>query len=260
MKPIFSNGISKVFKLLVFELVHGFNFGGFNYFYLSGLSIWHNNWQYNIFKVICIILLHNNVSFLTWGLHHSLMTRSELLFDSVTYCISLWTAHTRGFFMMYQRKTYLEIMDFINSRPFVKDDPKYFELRRLHFKSNFYSTMPYVLILQLNVWAFNLIPIIAGKRIFGLPLYYGESIDFDNNALAYYPIYLISVLSLTMTGGLIMNISTFTSSLFNFLANEFKILGLTYDEIFEGKIEEKSFDTIHSLLKRNTIQHKMLLE
>ena len=188
------------------------------------------------------------------------MTGDDLLFDGFTYSISTWTLQIRAWFMIYQRQTYFEIMEFINSRPFVKDDPKYFEIRRLNFKSHFYGTIPFVILVQFNVFAFNLMPIIAGKRIFGLPLYYGESIDFDNNALAYYPIYLISVLSLTMTGGLIMNISTFTSSLFNFLANEFKILGLTYDEIFEGKIEEKSFDTIHSLLKRNTIQHKMLLE
>ena len=45
----------------------------------------------------------------------------------------------------------------------------------------------------------------------------------------------------------------------NYLTLEFQIIGLTYDEIFTEKIEETSLDTIFEDLKRNTIQHDLLL-
>ena len=148
-------------------------------------------------------------------------------------------------------------MEFINSRPFMKDNPKYLELRKLGFKSNFYGTVPLVALVQFNVIMFNLLPLITGKRTFGLPLYYG--IDFEENAVAYYFIYIVSAISLYIAGSLIMNTCTFTSSLTNFLSLEFHILGLTYDEVFEGKIDENSLDKTYEDLKRNTIQHEMLL-
>lgn len=114
-----------------------------------------------------------------------------------------------------------------------------------------------MILVQFNVLLFNLLPLMTGKRIFGIPLYYG--IDFDNNAAAYYPIYFISALSMVLAGSLIMNTCTFISSLMNYLTLEFQIVGLTYDEILSEKIEENSLDTIFEDLKRNTIQHDLLL-
>ena len=74
-------------------------------------------------------------------------------------------------------------MEFINSRPLLKDSPKYSEMRRQGFRSNFYGTAPFMILVQFNVMLFNMLPLMSGKRVFGIPLYYG--IDFDNNALAY---------------------------------------------------------------------------
>lgn len=149
-------------------------------------------------------------------------------------------------------------MEFINSRQFLKDSPRYSELRRLGFRSNFYGTVPLVALVQFNVFMFNLLPLISEKRVFCLPLYYG--IDFDNNAAVYYPLYLVSAISLMLSGGLVMNACMLISSVMNFLTLEFHILGLTYDEVFDGKIEEKSLDNIFEDLKRNTVQHKLLLK
>lgn len=139
----------------------------------------------------------------------------------------------------------------------MKDNPKYYELRRLGFISNFYSTVPFILLVQFNVMLFNLRPLMAGNRSFGLPLYYG--IDFDNNAAFYYPLYAVSALSLVLAGSLIMNICTFISSLLNYLTLEFHILGLTYDEVFDENIKDKPLNTVFEELQRNTIQHDLLL-
>lgn len=158
---------------------------------------------------------------------------------------------------LQQRQKYFDIIEFINSREFLKDCPKYSELRRLGFKSNFYGTVPLVALVQCNVIMFNLIPLVAGKRIFCLPLHYG--IDFENNAAAYYPLYFVSAISLVLSGGLVMNTCLLISSLMNFLTLEFHILGLTYNDVFDGENMEKSLDNIFKDLKRNTIQHDLLL-
>lgn len=162
-------------------------------------------------------------------------------------------------FQVINRKTYFELMDFINSRLFKKESNTYSELRKEIYKSNLRSITPFICLGLVTSFVFNLAPVIDGKRKFVMMLYY-PWVDFQTNDVAYYTVYCISSFSAFVSGSLVIINCTFISTLLMFLSHEIHILGLSYGEIFKANIGEQSLDRVHDELKENVVHHETLMK
>ena len=62
------------------------------FFSMSGLSIWRNDWPYNIYKIIAALCVANNVLFLYWDLFNNLVVLNIVsILENLTISIAFST-------------------------------------------------------------------------------------------------------------------------------------------------------------------------
>ena len=130
-------------------------------------------------------------------------------------------------------------MSFINSRSF--EDTEYFEIRKECYKSNFRVIRNFMSFIYL-VFCFTFsTPLVAHEMPPSLYIPFNVELYPE----AYYPCFALLILSCVSSAVLIPNSCMFLGSLIGFLSNEFKILGLSYDETFkdlnEGNEVQKKY-------------------
>lgn len=85
------------------------------------------------------------------------------------------------------------------------------------------------------------------------PVYYG--VNYDIYPWAYYILFFSTTFSSWMSSILSPNGCLLWSSLISFLSNEYKILGMSYNEIFEG---DQTIQEMEYKLRKNVSHHARL--
>lgn len=145
-------------------------------------------------------------------------------------------------------------MTFVNARALEKENVNYNELRRKSFQLNIKLIAFLFGFANLTLLAFYIFPLVENKRKMPLPAY--VPIDFYEHFLMYTITYVF-VMFACWISALISPIGClFFSSIIGFLSNEFKILGISYKEIFNKDLSSKQ---VCGKLRRNIIHHQELL-
>lgn len=144
-------------------------------------------------------------------------------------------------------------MSFINGREFKNQNSQVFEIRKKSFIENFKIIVGLQGVGHLTILAFNLFPLFMRGWVFQGPVYFG--VDYDVYPWAYYSLYLFVFYASWISSVLSPNGCLYWSSLIGYLSNEYKILGLSYKEVFE---DDQTIEEIEEKLRRNVAYHTRL--
>lgn len=139
---------------------------------------------------------------------------------------------------MKNRRDYFEIMAFINSRKRRDSKAAFDDMRRQKFQHNLMLMIALHCLGYLIVLAFYTFPLIdfaLGQSIrFPQPLY--VPFDFAAHSWVWYSAMYVFVCFATHNSGvLVITTCLFLNSLIEYLSNEFKILGASFEQVMNNE-------------------------
>ena len=152
------------------------------------------------------------------------------------------------------------MIDFINSREFQKKNPKVFECRKARYEKNLKIILFMLIIGHFCLATFYVFPLIEQNNKFQLSIYF--PIDFDEHQIIYYICNVFVAYASWLSAMLENNGCLLLSSLISFLSNEFKILGMAFEDVLQ-QIDEQN-DELHlkkieNQLKENVLHYVKLI-
>ena len=161
---------------------------------------------------------------------------------------------------MKSLKTYNELIDFINSREFQKENTEYFKCRKVCYIKNLKIILFTLMVGHLCHASFYVFPLVEQNNKFQLSIYF--PINFDEHQIIYYFCNVFVGYASWLNAMLEVSGCLFLSSLIGFLSNEFKILGMAFEEVLQEVDEQNDeffLKKVEYQLKLNVRQHVKLI-
>ena len=161
---------------------------------------------------------------------------------------------------MKSLKTYNELIDFINSREFQKENQNFFECRRAGYEKNLKIFLFMLIFGHFCLATFYVYPLVEQKNKFMLSIYI--PIDFEKHQIIYYFCNVFVGYASWLSAMLEVTGCLFLSSLIGFLSIEFKILGMAFEDVLQ-QVDEQNNELylmkIENQLKENVRQYVKLI-
>lgn len=157
-------------------------------------------------------------------------------------------------FQVLDKDTIFEIMDFLNSRDFQKENP----LRRRKYRQGVILALLLVVVGNISMLSFCLFPLIEQKNGTPQPMHF--PVDIEKHREIYWIMYLFCCCSIYISSIALTTSCLQLNNIMAFLSNEFRILGNAYECVFDevSKDEDAMLDQVVSRFRENAIHQERL--